>query len=85
MNTRISHLHRKAAEWLKLNSWVPEAGEFIVYDPDENFDYARVKVGDGKKTLQELDFFADASTLTLIQKQRYFETLDAGRVTDPRN
>ena len=43
-------------EWLKLGSWVPEAGELIVYDPDENYTYSRLKVGDGINTLQDLFF-----------------------------
>lgn len=82
MKARVSHLHKTAAEWLKLNDWVPEAGEFIVYDPDENYSYSRLKVGDGISTLKELEFFIDKAILTLIQKQSYFEILDAGRVTD---
>lgn len=82
MKARVSHLHKTEAEWLKLGSWKPEAGELVVYDPDARHPYARLKVGDGIKTLKDLDFFVDKAALALIQKQHYFEIIDAGRVTD---
>ena len=82
MKARISQLHNIESEWLKLSTWVPEAGELIVYDPDEHYDYARIKVGDGKKYLNELPFIIESAAKALIQKQHYFEIIDAGRVTD---
>ena len=82
MKARVSNLHKQETEWLKLNDWIPEAGELIVYDPDIRYSYARLKVGDGIHTLKELEFFIDKAALALIQKQQYFEIIDAGRVTD---
>ena len=82
MKARISQLHKTEAEWSKLDYWTPEAGELVIYDPDENYDYARIKVGDGKHSLDKLPFFTDSAVMSLIQKQRYFEIIDAGRVTD---
>lgn len=85
MKARVSNLHRTAEEWSKLKNWKPEAGELIVYDPDLEFDYARVKLGDGIHTLAELPFFIDQAAITLLQKQQYHEKLDAGRITDYKN
>ena len=82
MKARVSNLHKTAAEWLKLKDWKPEAGELIVYDPDSEFNYARVKLGDGSHTLTELPFFVDQAAIALLQKQQYHEILDAGRITD---
>lgn len=82
MKARISHLHKTEAEWSKLGDWTPEPGELIVYDPDENFTYSRLKMGDGKRALKNLNFLVDEATLALIQKQRYFDIIDAGRITD---
>lgn len=82
MNARVAQLHKTEAEWSKHNDWVPEAGELIVYDPDLRYDYARLKVGDGEKTLQELAFFVDSAIANTLQKCKYFEILDGGRVTD---
>ena len=85
MIARVSHLHKQESEWLKLDSWIPEAGELIVYDPDSRYSYARLKMGDGIHPLKELDFLIDKAVLALIQKQRYFDIIDAGRVTDYKN
>lgn len=80
MKARVSHLHRTAAEWLKFKNWVPEAGELAIYDPDENYNYARIKVGDGKTPLQHLNFFTDSAVTAYIQK--HLNILDAGRITE---
>lgn len=82
MKARVSNLHKTEAEWSRLANWKPEAGELIVYDPDDNFKYARVKLGDGERTLKELPFFIDQAAIALLQKQKYFEILDAGRITE---
>lgn len=82
MKARISQLHKTELEWKSLGSWVPEAGELIIYDPDINYDYSRLKVGDGIRTLANLDFIAERAAANMLQKQRYFEIIDAGRVTD---
>jgi hypothetical protein len=82
MKARVSHLHKTEADWLKLKHWVPTAGEFVIYDPDAQYSYARLKVGDGETALHKLPFFIDSATIALIQKQHYFDTIDAGRVTD---
>jgi hypothetical protein len=82
MKARLSLLHKQEAEWNKLSDWKPEAGEVVVYDPDENYDYARLKIGDGTKTLQELNFFIDKAISTALQNCQYYEIIDAGRVTD---
>ena len=79
MKARVSQLHNTEKEWLKLSTWKPEAGEIVVYDPDDTYKYSRLKVGDGKHTLQELGFFVDAATESILQQHK---TLDAGRITD---
>ena len=86
MKARIAHLHKTEAEWKKIDTkFIPEAGEFIIYDPDNRYTYPRIKLGDGVTVLQKLAFFVDAAALALIRKQHYFEIIDAGRVTDYPN
>lgn len=85
MKARVSQLHKTEAEWTKYADWVPAAGEFVVFDPDSTFNYARVKLGDGKKPLKDLSFFIDTAVAEYIKKQRYEELIDAGRVTDYKN
>lgn len=85
MKARVSQLHRTEAEWLSLAKWVPEAGELVVYDPDAVYPYARVKIGDGQRSLSELDFFVNSTVDTILQKLHYSDTLDGGRITDYLN
>lgn len=81
MKARISQLHNTEVEWLKLTTWVPAAGEIIVYDPDTNYNYARIKIGDGKKILKNLPFLIDANIDAYLQKHKYYDILDGGRIT----
>ena len=80
MKARVSHLHKTAAEWNKYRDWVPEAGEFVIYDPDSETSYARIKVGDGKRKLSELEFFIDSAVIASINKKHFFDILDGGRI-----
>ena len=48
MTGRISHKHDIEANWNKAVNFIPLDGELIIYDPDENYDYTRIKFGDGK-------------------------------------
>lgn len=82
MKARISQLHMTEADWLKYASLIPEAGEFIVYDPDEAHQYARIKVGDGKRTLKELDFFTDSVLEETLKQIRFEDSIDGGRITE---
>lgn len=56
INTRIEHKHDIEANWNKAINFVPKAGELIIYDPDENYSYYRVKIGNGQQKLSELSF-----------------------------
>ena len=82
MKVRVSHLHRTEAEWLKLASWKPEAGELIVYDPDENYDYARIKIGDGINSLQKLAFIIDKAAFVVVRDFQSTDIIDSGRITE---
>lgn len=82
MKARVSNLHKTEAEWQKLKDWKPEAGELVVYDPDEHFEYARIKMGDGVRTLQELEFLVDKATLNILKNLKHSEILDGGRITE---
>ena len=82
MKARISQLHMTATDWHKYSQWVPEAGELIVYDPDTEHPYARIKVGDGKRKLNELDFFIDSAIAEILKQVRFEDSIDGGRITE---
>ena len=42
---RFQQKHDTEANWLKAKTFAPLAGELIIYDPDDNYDYPRFKVG----------------------------------------
>jgi hypothetical protein len=77
MNARISQLHKTEAGWLEVQAqyeahngvFIPNAGELIVYDPDDCYAYARLKIGDGATALQNLPFLAD-TVLAMQDDQR---------------
>ena len=81
MKARISLLHRTESEWNLLPNFIPFKGEFIIFDPDQQHDYARVKVGDGKTLLQHLPFLVD-SVLDDFVESLQDRVFDAGRITN---
>ena len=56
INTKIINKHDTEENWNKASGFSPMLGEIIVYDPDENYDYPRIKVGDGVTNVCLLPF-----------------------------
>lgn len=54
---RVVQKHDTEANWNKAKNFIPNAGEFIVYDKDSNYDYTRIKIGDGITKVVDLPFF----------------------------
>lgn len=82
MKARVSQLHKTEAEWLKLSSFIPAAGEIVVYDADDKYSYTRLKIGDGVTTLHNLPFFIDEAVLTILANRQRTEIIDGGCITD---
>ena len=62
LQCRLINKHDTAAKWADNTTFIPLKGEVIVYDVDDDYDYERIKVGDGIKTVNELPFVNDAIT-----------------------
>ena len=56
LNARMVQKHDIEAHWKLAENFVPKLGEVIVYDPDENCSYSRIKVGDGVTLVNSLPF-----------------------------
>lgn len=56
LNVRIVHKHDTAENWAKATGFIPKTGELIIYDIDENYNYSRFKIGDGVRTINDLEF-----------------------------
>jgi hypothetical protein len=56
IKTRVVSKHDSEANWSKAENFIPMAGEVIIYDADDQHLLPRIKIGDGKKTVNALDF-----------------------------
>lgn len=56
LNARIVHKHDTEENWNKATNFIPKQGEIIVYDPDTNCRYSRMKIGDGIRNVSDLPF-----------------------------
>ena len=63
INSRIQHKHDVEVNWLKATNFIPKIGEIIIYDPDENYSFSRVKVGDGVTNVNNLPLITDGEFL----------------------
>lgn len=63
IDARMQQKHDIAANW-KESDFIPEAGEYIIYDPDEYTSFPRIKIGDGIHTANELFFVSEVYTDT---------------------
>jgi hypothetical protein len=77
IKTRIQQKHDLEANWLKATSFVPMAGELIIYDIEVDasgntltlpsgrtspYTYERFKIGDGKTLVSSLPFATNPHT-----------------------
>lgn len=79
---RIQQKHDVEANWIKATSFVPKAGEIIIYDTDDIHLQPRIKVGNGTTAVNDLDFTVptevsaftnDAGYLTEAEMIAYIE------------
>ena len=64
--SRIIHKHDTEENWIKAVNFIPKQGEIIVYDIDNNYNYERLKVGDGVTNVNTLPFINDNKTQVQI-------------------
>ena len=57
IKTRVQNKHAVEADWLKASNFTPLEAELIIYDADENYNYNRMKIGDGVTKVNDLPFF----------------------------
>ena len=57
INAVIVPAHHTEAVWNEnYADYIPENGEFIIYDIDDNYSYIRIKLGNGTDAVGVLDF-----------------------------
>lgn len=72
--SRIINKHDSQENWEKALAFIPFLGEIIIYDIDENYNYERLKIGDGIHTVNELQFideFLSIPSERIIHNEEY--------------
>lgn len=59
IKARFQQKHDIEANWNLAVNFIPKAGEIIIYDPDANYNYSRLKIGDGVTSVNQLNFVID--------------------------
>ena len=65
-NARIVLKHDTEENWNKALNFIPQKGEYIIYDIDDNNPKARIKLGDGINIPKDLPFVVPTRTSELI-------------------
>lgn len=81
LNVRVINTHDTQSNWEKCTTFVPRAGEIIVYDIDENYNYERFKIGDGKQTIVQLPFVVESTLISMFNINNNVVLLDGGRIS----
>lgn len=71
--------HDIESNWNRAKTFIPNKGEIIIYDIDDNHNYERFKLGDGKTTAINLPFYLENELIDVLDKLEYLakNTLDA--------
>lgn len=80
LNARIMQKHDTQENWDKAVNFIPKAGEIIVYDADDTYSFARVKVGDGENSVGDLPFMNDYVSITNAEIDEIVGQFDEGEV-----
>ena len=56
VNARILHKIDTEEHWSLAQNFIPLKGEMIIYEPDKNHPYPRIKTGDGVTNVSLLPF-----------------------------
>ena len=69
LNSRIILKHDTEENWLKA-SFIPRAGELVIYDIDATHSVERMKIGDGVSQIGSLPFVDEHIFEALNQKSQ---------------
>ena len=61
------HKHDVEENWQKAINFTPAKGTIIVYDVDKQYDYERIKIGDGLNNVNDLPFVNEVISCEFIE------------------
>lgn len=85
INTRVINKHDTEANWNSHPSFIPDKSEIIVYDKDDNYNYPRVKIGDGVTTVVALPFIDDNTLASVSNLQTEVNNVKASTSDEALN
>ena len=71
IQSRLVNKHDVEVNWNRAKTFVPKAGEIIVYDIDDTYSYERFKLGDGKTVVGELPFYLENELNNALEQMKY--------------
>lgn len=69
LKTRIIQKHDTEANWKLVTNFTPLNGEIVIYDEDDNYNYKRIKIGNGTDNVNNLDFVVNKDEILLKTEQ----------------
>lgn len=82
LHARIINIHDVEYNWNQAKTFVPRAGEIVVYDVDQEHSYPRFKMGDGKTPVVDLPFTLDATISDFFGGASGVIYLNGGNIKD---
>lgn len=82
IHARIVSMHDVEERWNQAVTFIPRAGEIIVYDVDTKHLYPRFKIGDGITSVVDLPFSIDLAIETFFGESNGVIRLNGGNIKD---
>lgn len=82
LHARIVSIHDVESNWNSAKTFIPRAGELVIYDPDHDHHYSRFKIGDGKTLVADLPFSLDIALSEFFEKDSDVIYLNGGSIRD---
>ena len=83
IKTELYQKHGLESEWQQAVNFIPQKGQIIVYDLDENYPFERFKIGDGETNVNQLPFTGVGQTIvsaTLNTSTNKYSTTYGGEI-----
>ena len=74
-NIKAIPFHGTAAEW-ENNNYIPKDGEIIIYDIDENYNYKRIKIGNGTDIVSVLPFLDEDIASRILALETWSQEIE---------
>lgn len=82
IHARVINIHDTEERWNQAVTFIPRAGEIVVYDADTKHVYPRFKIGDGITSVIDLPFSVDLAIETFFGSTDGVIRLNGGNITD---